>query len=271
MRPPLGFLSDYRVQTLGGNVRFGVPFTEVDRVFFGIGYERTEVNTDVNSPLLYQRYTQDFGNGSTARTNSFPLTVAWQRDQRDSALIPSTGRYQRANLEIAPAGSLRYYRTTYQQQYFRPLNAAKTSVLALNGEIDYGKGLFGQTYPVFKNFFAGGIGSVRGFRGSSLQVNPVVNQDSVGGQARLIGNAEVQFPVPGADRTLRWFTFFDAGQVFNLDAGEKMSVSNLRYSVGLGLSWISPVGPLKISFGHPLNEKPGDIRQVFQFTLGTGF
>ncbi|WP_151446799.1 outer membrane protein assembly factor BamA [Lacisediminimonas profundi] len=271
VRPPLIYNGDFRVQTLGGNIRFGVPFTEVDRVFFGVGYERTEVNTYFNSPALYQKYTNDFGNGTDARTNSFPFTVAWQRDNRDSALIPTTGRYQRANLEVAPAGSLRYYRTTYQQQYFRPMNAARTSVLALNGEVNYGKGLFGQTYPVFKNYFAGGIGSVRGFSGSSLQVSPVTGVDPTGGQARLIANAELQFPVPGADRTLRWFTFFDAGQVFNLDAGEKIQTANLRYSVGLGISWISPVGPLKLSFGSPLNAKDADRKQAFQFQLGTGF
>jgi outer membrane protein insertion porin family len=271
VRPPLGSISDYRIQTMGANMRFGVPFTEVDRVFFGVGLERNEVSTDINSPLLYRRYTADFGDGTDAKTTSVPFTIAWQRDQRDSALVPSTGHFQRANLEIAPAGSLRYYRATYQRQYFRPLNAAKTSVLALNGSVDYGKGLFGEPFPVFKNFFAGGIGSVRGFRAASLQVNPIPFQDSVGGQSRLIGNAEVQFPVPGADRTLRWFGFFDAGQVFNQDLGEKISVANLRYSVGLGLSWISPVGPLKISFGHPLNAKPNDITQVFQFTIGTGF
>lgn len=271
VRPPLDNTGDFRVQTLGGNIRFGVPFTEVDRVFFGIGYERTEVNTYTNSPLLYQRYAGQFGDGVNARTNSFPFTIAWQRDNRDSALVPTTGRYQRANLEVAPAGSLRYYRSTYQQQYFRPLNAARTSVLALNGEIDYGKGLFGQVYPVFKNFFAGGIGSVRGYSGSTLQVSPVAGVDPTGGQARLIGNAEVQFPLPGADRTLRWFTFFDAGQVFNLDQGEKINISNLRYSVGLGISWVSPVGPLKLSFGKPLNAKANDRTQAFQFQLGTGF
>ncbi|MDO8299261.1 BamA/TamA family outer membrane protein, partial [Lacisediminimonas sp.] len=126
-------------------------------------------------------------------------------------------------------------------------------------------------YPVFKTYYAGGSGSVRGCSGSTLQGRPVAGVDPTGGQARLIANAELQFPMPGADRTLRWFTFFDAGQVFNLDAGEKINVSNLRYSVGLGISWISPVGPLKLSFGKPLNSKTNDRTQAFQFQLGTGF
>jgi outer membrane protein insertion porin family len=126
---------------------------------------------------------------------------------------------------------------------------------------------------VFKNFYAGGIGSVRGFEGSSLAVSPLANQDAVGGQARLIMNAELQFPFPGtgSDRSLRWFTFVDGGNVFNLEQGEKINFSNLRYSAGVGISWVSPIGPLKLSFGKALNAKANDKPQAFQFQLGTGF
>jgi outer membrane protein insertion porin family len=273
-RPPEVNTGDYVVKTGGANIRFGVPFSELDTVFFGAGIERTEVITYTgvpgfnDSPELYKRYVTDFGDGTTATTNSFPLTVAWQRDSRDSALVPTVGRYQRANFEIAPAGSLRYYRAIYQQQYFRPVIRGVT--LALNGEIDYGNGLGGKPYPIFKNFYAGGIGSVRGFEGSSLGPK-ASNGDPLGGTSRLIANAELQFPFPGsgADRTLRWFTFFDAGNVFADE--QKFDVSELRYSAGVGISWISPVGPLKLSFGTPLNAKPGDRKQNFQFQLGTGF
>jgi outer membrane protein insertion porin family len=270
-RPPVINTGDYRVRTLGGNVRFGVPFSEVDTVFFGVGAERTEVDVDTTSPLVYRQYVSDFGSGDSARTTSFPFTVAWQRDNRDSALVPTKGRYQRVNLELSALGDLRYYRTIYQHQYFKPLFSSST--LALNGEIDYGHSVGGRPYPVFKNFYAGGIGSVRGYEGSSLQVSPVAGQDVVGGNARLILNAELQFPFPGtgADRTLRWFTFVDAGNVFNTTAGEKINTSNLRYSAGVGISWVSPIGPLKLSFGKPLNAKENDRTQAFQFQLGTGF
>lgn len=274
-RPPNFSIGDYKVETKGGNIRFGVPFSEEDTVFFGAGVEQTKVDTFTSSPEPYKKYVRDFGSSTTgvgsANTTSFPLTVAWQRDSRDSALIPTVGRYQRANLELGLFGSLRYYRAIYQHQYFQPLFGSTT--LALNGEVDYGRGLGGKPYPVFKNFYAGGIGSVRGFEGSSLSVSPVINQDPVGGQARLIANAELQFPFPGsgADRSLRWFTFVDAGNVFNLEQREKINTGNLRYSAGLGISWISPIGPLKLSYGKPLNAKPGDRVQNFQFQLGTGF
>ncbi|HZW22595.1 outer membrane protein assembly factor BamA [Noviherbaspirillum sp.] len=273
-RPPEVNTGDYVVKTTGANIKFGVPFSEVDTVFFGLGIERTEVQTYTgvpgfnDSPELYKRYVADFGNGTDATTTSFPLTAAWQRDSRDSALVPTVGRYQRVNLEMAPAGSLKYYRAMYQHQWFRPLFRAVT--LALNGEIDYGRGLGGRPYPIFKNFYAGGIGSVRGYEGSSLGPR-ALNDDPLGGASRIIANAELQFPFPGSgnDRTLRWFTFFDAGNVFA--EGERMRVSELRYAVGAGISWVSPIGPLKLSYGVPVNSKPGDRKQNFQFQLGTGF
>src|SRR5690606_33720297 len=153
----------------------------------------------------------------SASTTSIPLTIAWQRDNRDSALVPTKGRYQRINFEVSPAGDTKYYRATFQQQYFQPLFSSTT--LALNGEINYGKALGGDTYPIFKNFYGGGIGSVRGYESASLGPKEDGTNDPLGGSKRLILNAELQFPFPGSenDRTLRWFTFVDAGNVYGDD------------------------------------------------------
>lgn len=273
-RPPLTNNGDFNVRTLGSKVTFGVPFTEFDRVFFGVGVERTKVQTFKNtpgyndSPLLYQEYVDQFGDGREADTTSFPLTVSWARDSRDSVLTPTRGQFQRANFEIAPVGTLRYYRAVYQNQYYRPI--ASWITLALNGEFDYGRGLNGKPFPVFKNFYAGGIGSVRGYLTSTL--GPVdVNGDPLGGASRVILNGELHFPFPGAskDAGLQWFTFFDGGNVFA--DREKIEVKQLRYSAGLGISWISPVGPLKLSYAEPLNAQPTDQKERFQFQIGTGF
>lgn len=274
-RPADTYTYDYRVVTSGGNVRFGVPFSELDTVFFGIGAERTAVETFSSSPQRWKDFVADNGTPSglgTASATSFPLTAAWQRDGRDSAVAPNKGRYQRANMELSLIGTLGYYRAVYQDQYFRPIGRSMT--LALNGEVDYGRGLGGKKYPIFKNFYAGGIGSVRGYEGSSLGVGTTIDSvtgESLGGSTRLIANAELQFPFPGSgkDRTLRWFTFFDAGNVFA--EGQKIRATDLRTSVGIGLSWISPIGPLKISYGRPMNAQPTDKKQNFQFQLGTGF
>lgn len=296
-RPPLVNTGEYKIVTMGGSINHGIPFSDLDTVYFGFGIEKTKVEVYRNfstaapingsgaytdSPQVYLDYVRDFGGLSTctvncidsASTTSFPLTVAWQRDNRDSVLTPSKGQFQRANLELATFGDQRYYRAVYQYQHFRPVFDFVT--LAFNGELDYGAGLGNKPYPVFKNFYAGGIGSVRGFEGSSL--GPRSGNDFIGGSKRVIGNVELQFPFPGSgkDRSLKWFTFADAGNVF-ADSKQKAanlsgtSSGGLRYSVGVGISWISPIGPLKISYGKPLNAKADDRQQQFQFQLGTGF
>jgi outer membrane protein insertion porin family len=273
MRPPALNLGLYTVRQTGGNMTFGVPFSENDTVFFGAGLERTQIETDFTSPTLYKNFVAQNGGPADgigkARTNAIPLTAAWGRDTRDSAVTPTRGRYQRANLEIDALGDAKYYRMVYEHQWWRPLTRWMT--LALRGEFDYGKGIGGSAYPVFKNFYAGGIGSVRGYESSSLGVVDPNYYDAVGGSKRLIANAELQFPFPGGgtDRSLRWFTFVDGGQVYQED--EKIRLDRMRFSAGIGLSWISPVGPLKLSYAKPLNALPGDRLERFQFQMGTGF
>jgi outer membrane protein insertion porin family len=276
-RPPALNIGSYTVRQMGGNMTFGVPFSDSDTVYFGAGLERTKLETDDSSPTLYKEFvkqnasdalTKQTGVG-TATTDAIPLTVAWGRDTRDSAITPTRGRYQRANLEVDLIGDAKYYRAIYEHQWYRPLTRWMT--LALKGELDIGGGLQGHAYPVFKNFYGGGIGSVRGYESSSLGLVDPYTLDALGGARRVIGNAELQFPFPGSgsDRSLRWFTFADTGQVFQ--EGQRFRVDQLRYSAGVGLSWISPVGPLKLSYAKPLNAKPGDRLERFQFQMGTGF
>jgi outer membrane protein insertion porin family len=272
-QPPALNIGSFTVKQTGGRVSFGVPFSEYDTVFFGAGLERTLISTDLTSPQVYKNFVSRFGGPAdgigAGRTNALPFTAAWQRDNRDSVIVPSVGRYQRANLEIDMVGDSKYYRAVYEQQWYRPLTRIIT--LALKGEIDYGHGLAGNPYPVFKNFYGGGIGSVRGYLSSSLGVVDPLRGDALGGATRLIGNAELQLPFPGSgvDRSLRWFGFVDGGQVYQ--EGQKMRASELRFGAGLGVSWISPVGPLKLSYAKPLNPKPGDRLERFQFQMGTGF
>ena len=272
-RPPALNIGSYTVKQTGTRMSFGVPFSETDTVFFGAGLERTIIETDATSPTRYKDYVRQFtgvaSGVGTATTNSLPLTAAWQRDSRDSAITPSLGRYQRANLELDLFGNSKYYRAVYEQQWYRPLTRKIT--LALKGEFDYGHGIRGTSYPVFKNFYGGGIGSVRGYLSSSLGVVDPISADALGGAKRVIGNAELQLPFPGAgaDRSLRWFGFVDGGQVYQ--EGQKIRANELRYSAGVGVSWISPVGPLKLSYAKPLNPQKFDRLERFQFQMGTGF
>jgi outer membrane protein insertion porin family len=247
----------------GGAIRFGVPFTEFDTVYFGLGYEGTRISLTDLSPFRYIDYVNRFGKSPDALIG----TIGWSRDSRDNLLVPSRGRYQRAFLEAAlPVLDLEYYRATYQYQQFLPLTSRFT--LAFNGEAGIGGAYGGKSYPLFKNFYAGGIGSVRGFEGGSLGPRDA-NGQALGGTRRINGSIEALAPLPGADRTLRALAFVDAGQVWG--EGQRIRFGDLRASAGLGIAWISPIGPMKISFAFPLRKEAIDRLQRFQFQIGTGF
>lgn len=182
--------------TPGASVRFGVPFTELDTVYFGLGVEQTEIKGGLGLPVSYDRYRQQFGDKSL----SVPLTLGWQRDGRDSLLVPTEGRYQRLNVDLGIAGDTRYIRSNYQYQQYWPLSRSYT--LGFNGEIGLGKGLSGKPYPVFKNFFGGGLGTVRGFDQNSL--GPVDIEGSyIGGTKRINLNTELYVPFPALATTAR--------------------------------------------------------------------
>ena len=109
---------------------------------------------------------------------------------------------------------------------------------------------------------------MRGFEAASLGPRDADGFPR-GGQSKLVGSAEFLFPLPGAgnDQQVRLFTFFDFGNVW----ADTIDVSDLRYSAGFGINWLSPLGPLKLSFGTPINKQEGDRKQSFQFQIGTGF
>jgi outer membrane protein insertion porin family len=285
-------LSSVGYSTHGMGLVYGVPFTEYDRIFFGLRWERTTIDLTPFSPIRYVEYVRQFGETS----DTLAFTTGWSRDNRDNLLVPQRGNYQRAFAEVGlPVLDLQYYRLSYQYQQFWPLFSKVT--LAMNTEIGYGDGYSGDPYPFFKNFYVGGIGSVRGYEGGSLGPTDI-DGNPLGGNRRFNASFEALVPLPGADRTLRALAFLDMGQVWGQSVfcpdgsapvfspttpvvcptagnpiyrNQKIDLGDLRYSVGIGIAWISPLGPLKLSYAYPLNDKPGDRLQRFQFQIGTGF
>lgn len=262
--PPSETGASYDLLTSGAGMQFGVPFSESDTVFFGASFERTTIRPGSATPAAYLVYASQYGYTSS----TIPLTAAWSRDSRDSALVPSVGRYQRVGSELALVGDARYARINMQMQEYLPLGRGFT--LALNGELGLGKGLSGRMFPVFKNFYSGGLGSVRGFEQGTLGPHDVTGA-LIGGAKKVTLNAELIAPVPGAgnDKSLRLYGFMDVGNVYG--ENEKLDVSVLRASVGLGVSWISPVGPLRIAVARPLRKFTGDRIERTQFQIGTTF
>ena len=260
-------LSQYKSATMGGGVRYGVPISDDEAIHYGLAAEHTDISL---APSSSQTLIDDIRIFGSARTNVVG-TVGWSHDSRDSAIYTTEGRVQSAFTEIGmPAVSTeRYYKLTYRHQWFHPLSHEVT--LMLNGEGGVGNGYGGKPLSRTKNFYAGGPSSVRGYVPSSLGPRDILD-NALGGNKRIVGNAELLFPMPGMvkDKSVRLSAFVDAGAVYG-EGNVIAEADGLRYSTGVAFAWVSPMGPLKISVAKPLNQQPSDKIQKFQFTLGSMF
>jgi outer membrane protein insertion porin family len=256
-------VSQYRSDTIGGAIGFGVPITETDTVNFGFRYDRTKLTLFPDSPPAYVDFVDEFG----ATTDAFVVTAGWSRDTRDDILYPNQGRLQSVLVEFGmPFGDLSYYKVQYLHQWFWPVWSP--FVLMLRGDVGYAEGYGGKPLPFFKSFYAGGVGSVRGYESSSLGPRDVYG-NVLGGKRKLVGNAELFYPLLAGQQAVRLSVFADAGQIYA--EGLQPDFESFRFSAGLGLAWNSPLGPLKFSYAYPVNEKTGDKVQRFQFQVGSVF
>ena len=258
-------IGSYGAKATGAGVRYGIPIGEDDYINVGMSVDTTTLKLTSLSPPRYIDYVNRFG----ADSKTLLLSGGWQKDGRDSFLVPTKGIYRRATLEVSlPGSTATYWRGVLQQQNFWPITPGIT--LALNGELGMIKSYDDKEVPFFKHFYAGGIGSVRGYDSGTLGPTDSLGT-ALGGTTRVIGNAELLFPMPGSgvDRSMRLSTFVDAGNVWGYDT--KFNLGDLRYSAGVALAWTSPVGPLKFSLATPLNKKPDDKVQRLQFQLGSTF
>ena len=254
----------YKTDTLGGGLKFGYPLSETDSLSYGLIAENVKLSLYSDSPLQFLAFERDFGD----RYKYLSGNMGWLRDRRDSAILPTSGTLTRAGGELA-GGDLKYYRLNLFHQWLYPLS--RTMTLGVRGDFGYVGGYHGDTVPFFKNFYAGGPDSVRGYEAFSLGPQDQFG-NVLGGTRKLTGSAEVLFPVPGAanEKSLRLAVFVDTGQVFG--ANENLALSGLRYAAGFGIAWTSPFGPLRVSIAEPLNEKKGfDKVERLQFTFGSSF
>ena len=229
-------LGDYKIDSKGVGIRFGIPFTEFDKIFFGTKYEATDINLGLSPPRRFEIYCIPYL--PDCSTNSLVLSLGWMRDTRDNGLAPNKGTLQRGNFDYAtPIGEVEYARLTYEIQWFLPVT--KNITYATNLETGYGFPLGGTEYPIFKNFYAGGIGSLRGFANRSIGEKDEVDGSSLGGTKKVVINNELLFPLPGntGDRTIRIFGYFDAGSIWG--EAQELSFEEVRASVGIGLNWFS--------------------------------
>ncbi len=256
----------YTVDSQGVGVFFGIPLSEDNKIDVGADVEKIDLHTNSSSAQVAQDFVAKHGSSNTV----LKTTIGWSHDSLDSLLLPTSGALQRFSAEISvPGTDIEYYKLTYLAGRYWPLS--ETYTFKVKAELGYGSS-YGDTdaLPFYKNFFAGGSSTVRGFSSRSLGPrDSLPPNDPIGGNRRVLANMELLFPLPGSSRdnkSMRLSLFADGGMVYG--PGERLDLGQLRYSSGLAFNWFSPVGPLSFSYAIPLNDKPGDRTESFQFTLG---
>ena len=279
-------LSNYATDNISLGVGFGVPINEFDRIGFGLDFENTQI--DLPNNLTSTSFDiLEFVSKEGDDFNTLRFSANWAHDSRNKSIFPTRGALQRLSGDIAlPGSDLQFYHINYVQQRFFPLT--RTTTFMLKGNIGYADTLGGDAFPPFEKYYAGGMRDVRGYKSNTLgprddKIHHIPSiggrapftllptDDPLGGQLKVIGNAEVILPIPFVkdSSAYRLSGFVDVGNVF-AEAGD-FDVGDLRYTTGLAGAWLSPFGLLRVSVAAPLNEKSGDDTEVFQFSFGQSF
>lgn len=260
--------ADYKTDDGIIGVNFGIPLSEFNRFTFGLNVHH--INFEVGSTPSDE--VLEFEDREGSRFLNFEATIGWRHDSRDSAIFPNSGGTQSLYTEVSlPGSDLKYYKLLYDHRRYWPLS--ENVVVSLGARFGYGDAYGGSSrLPFFENFFGGGPSSVRGFEARSLGPRDS-ESDAIGGNVMYAGSLELLFPPPAEDfaDTVRLAAFFDFGSVLDTDTQDYFESDELRYSVGVGVSWLSPVGALTLSFAQPFRADSRDEEERFQFTLGTTF
>jgi outer membrane protein insertion porin family len=294
-------VASYAVDSLGAGVSVGYPISETSRLTFGLNAQQDKIKTGV--------YTVDeifdFVNKEGDKYLNFKASAGWSESTLNKGVLATRGHSQSLVLESTiPGSDLSFFKLDYRGQLFQPLSENYT--MRLHTELGYGDG-YGSTdgLPFYENYYAGGFNSVRGFKDSSLGPrstpsrgqlvtgNPGTQEDPdqdplpFGGNVLIQGGAELLFPLPFVkdQRSLRTSVFWDVGNVFDSKCSDvtntsgvksntqcnDISLSNMASSVGVGVTWVTALGPLSFALAMPV-KKPDDAEtQVFQFSLGQTF
>ncbi len=273
----------YNTSSYGAGIKFGVPLSEKNAISYGLTLDNTEVSAlSADSPVRYQQYCQKVSGSSTGCTmNSLTASLGWSNDSRDDILFPKKGELRRVSGEIATPGlDLQIYKLTLQETWYK--DVTKDLTVMLNGQFGYANSYGGKEFPFYKNFYVGGVNTVRGYAQGSIGPVCLVGDTScgsntstsnmfMGGNKQIVANAELFMPVPFIknNNQFRLSAFIDAGNVYSLD--QSLTLGDLRYSAGMGVLWVSPFGPLKLVYAVPFNNKSTDKTESIQFQMGQQF
>tara|TARA_Y100000768_G_scaffold347811_1_gene296339 strand:+ start:14357 stop:16762 length:2406 start_codon:yes stop_codon:yes gene_type:complete len=299
-------IASYTSDSYGAGIQFGLPISDIERIGLNLNYDNTSIDTGSTPASQILSFTESEG----TKFEVFKTQFIWSKVTLNRGLFPTAGQSQSLALQVAvPGSSLTYTKATYRHKYFKPIMDGRF-VLGLRGELGILEA-YGDTKvaPFFEHYYSGGISSVRGFKQNTLgpravpsqfildqEGNPVLDENgnpisnpysfyrddrSIGGAYLVEGGFDFIFKLPFIDdqRSMRSSFFIDVGNVFSKDCGNDPSNVNcseidfgeLRYSFGVGVTWITQLGPMSLAIASPSNQGPLDETENFQFEIGTQF
>jgi len=259
---------DFDRDLAGGGVEVGYPLGEIfgewaEDVAFSLQYEYLDVNiTNVDEEDAAQLVIDSEG---TSTSSAF--TPKLVRNTINNPLNPTSGSKQIVSLELAGVGgNQEYYLLEARQVLYYPLLATSLGefVFSWRTSVGYGESYDDEPFPLFKRFFPGGINSVRGYKNRSLGPKDE-DGNEYGGAKELVNNLEIIFPLINS-AGFKGVVFYDAGNAFDDD--EPIEISELRQAYGYGIRWSSPVGPIRVEFGFPIDRQEGESSMVTMFSFG---
>ncbi|MHB1947616.1 MAG: outer membrane protein assembly factor BamA [Gammaproteobacteria bacterium] len=274
------FSSSYVLNQYNASVLYDIPIGQekgaFDRIQVGYGYEDAVVH--LQTPISTQ--VLNFVNSNGRHFGQVDLVAGISRDSRDKSIFPTRGTLNTLGINYyAPGavGSLNYFTTAYSGKFYYPIT--NNFIFTAKAQVGYGNSFKGvKNFPFFKNFYAGGIDSVRGYLGGTLGPRDSLHKPT-GGNLLTTGSLAMIFP-NYLSENFRTSVFFDGGNVYNTFDNRSMggtASGNLRYSTGVEGDWLTMFGLIDVSLAKPLNRKSGrarglnDDEEVFQFSLGANF
>ena len=274
-------ISAYNTESFGGSVQFVLPINEISQLSLSVALDQTDLQSD----FLSSRQLLEFISSEGSKFETLTLGASWSRNSLNRGLFPTAGTLNVISASVAiPGSSLTYGKLSHRFKYFRPLS--NNFIFSIRTELG---GLFAygdtETAPPYENFYAGGLNSVRGFEQNSLGPRAVYDNffsgynRPVGGTYSLEGGFDLIFPIPFLEdtRSVRSSVFLDYGNVFSEECKSyetncsEFDLSELRYSLGLGVTWITALGPMSFAISSVFGDDELDETETFQFEIGNQF
>jgi outer membrane protein insertion porin family len=251
--------TDFDRETTGGDIKLGLPITDDIRSFFIYRFEKKTIN-DVDDDASWIIREQE------GKSTLSSLTASLTRNTTDFRPDPSRGNISELSIEYAGlGGSERFIKYTADHRYFYPLPWGV--VFSAHGQLGYIQKTGNKSIPLDERFFLGGMNSLRGFESREVGPRDSSTGDFTGGNKEAVFNIELTFPLI-KDMKMKGLVFFDTGNAWDTD---EMMFSEMRYSVGAGISWNSPMGPLRFAWGYNLSPKDWEEPSAFDFSVGKMF